>query len=595
MRFPVWLNRLLIFLFILGVVFRFVNLNHKVYWHDEVYTSFRAAGFTRDEIDQELFQNHVIPAQDLQKFLKIKPGSTAVDTLRSLAVEDPQHPPLYFLLTRWWMQTVGQPLNDLFHSPVTGPRSLSVLLSLLALPAMYALAWEVFASHSVGLLATTLLALSPFDVLFAQTARQYGLLTVMVITSSFLFLRAIRLIQSRANRRQSTTHRRVGRELPDWVDWLLYGLAVVIGLYTHPFFALTIAAHLVYVHALVFLDPFYQLQQGKILKSCWLSLAGAIAFYMPWLIVMVTNQDRALATTDWSQVFPGYGYLLKLWTLSFSSLFFDLDFGYFNPWTVLARIPVLILIAISLVAVCRGTNFPTWLFILASLLVPFLLLAVPDVLFGNKRSAVSRYLISCYPAVQLAVAYFLTTKLSVKTMYSGRSPSLVKTPSAYTLSPKPYDPFRRTLWRTVLGAVLLSCVTSLTVSALSFTWWNKDLSVFNRETADLVNRYPDPTVISDIGNDFTNTGDLISLSCLLNDQVRLFLLADPEFITTPGFSSQLQGRTAIAFRPSRSYKKVLEQNFGNLTRIHEAERLWKIAIPETSKPQQKEDVKRKIK
>ena len=44
---------------------------------------------------------------------------------------------------------------------------------------MYVLAREVFASPLTAMFATTILALSPFDILFAQTAaRQYSFLNV---------------------------------------------------------------------------------------------------------------------------------------------------------------------------------------------------------------------------------------------------------------------------------------------------------------------------------------------------------------------------------------------------------------------------------
>src|SRR3712207_9573404 len=57
----------------------------------------------------------------------------------------------------------------------------------------------------------------------------------------------------------------------------------------------------------------------------------------------------------------------------------------------------------------RSTLFPyTTLF-----RSPFLLLALPDLLVGGKRSTVSRYLISCYPGLQLAVAYLLANKVLV--------------------------------------------------------------------------------------------------------------------------------------------------------------------------------------
>ncbi|MGB7709146.1 MAG: hypothetical protein WBL95_06335 [Microcoleus sp.] len=97
---------------------------------NEAYTSIRAAGFTRQEIDDELFQNLIFPAPELPKYQRIKPGSTAADTIHALALEDPQHPPLYFLMARFWMQKFG--------SSLTATRSLPALLSLLSLPLMYA-------------------------------------------------------------------------------------------------------------------------------------------------------------------------------------------------------------------------------------------------------------------------------------------------------------------------------------------------------------------------------------------------------------------------------------------------------------------------
>lgn len=104
---------------------------------------------------------------------------------------------------------------QIFGSSLTASRVLPVLFSLIGLPLMYALGLELFASPIVAILATVLLALSPFDVLFAQTARQYSLLTTLVIGSSFTLLQALRL--------------------PTRVNWGLYALSSALGFYTHPF------------------------------------------------------------------------------------------------------------------------------------------------------------------------------------------------------------------------------------------------------------------------------------------------------------------------------------------------------------------------
>jgi len=556
-RFPVWLKGVLIFLLLIGMTFRFVNLKHKVYWHDEVYTSMRAAGYTRNEIDQALFQNQVIPAGDLQQYQRLKPNSTPMDTVRSLAVEDPQHPPLYFLLARFWMQGLG--------SSLVASRSLPAILSLLALPAMYALAWELFGCHATALLATTFLALSPFDVLFAQTARQYSLLTVLVLVSSYALLYALR---SDSQQRPGSRRRSPWSSYP-WLAWGWYGLAVAIGLYTHPFFALTIAGHGVYLVGAIWLQ--YRSRVALIQRIMPFGLALAIAgiLYSPWLGVLWFNQQRALATTDWTQVFPGFDYLVKLWTLSFTSLFLDLDFGFNNSLTFLLRLPILMLLGIALYSLIRRTPVTTWLFVVTMIGVPFLLLAVPDVVMGGKRSAVSRYLISCYPGIQLAIANFLSQRLVCRPVYTNRT-----LPRSWQLAP--LEILRRWGWRSVLGILILASLTSLTVSAASNSWWNKDLSYFNDRVADRINRQPTPIVLSDIGDDFTNTGDLISLSYRLRPEIPLLLIRQPDWVRTPEFSRQIAGKTAIAFRPSQPLWQTLEQTHGPLKKLMLEERLWQV-------------------
>ncbi|HEY9727000.1 MAG TPA: glycosyltransferase family 39 protein [Chroococcales cyanobacterium] len=549
-------------LLVLGVFFRFANLDYKVYWHDEAYTSLRAAGFTRQEIDREIFTNRIIPAQELQKFQRIKPGSTAADTIHSLALEDPQHPPLYFLIARFWMQTFG--------SSLTASRMLPALLSLLALPFMYGLAVELFGSRLVAIVATALLALSPFDVLFAQTARQYSLLTAMAIGNSFMLLRALRL---------ST-----------WPNWLLYSLGSAIGFYTHPMYALTLVAHGAYVlllslplasSKLRLLDWKSWWKQSNQFWKYLLAVAGALLLYSPWLVVLKSNYQRFSATTDWTRASVELLYLVKLWILNVTCPFLDLDFGFDNVWTYLLRLLVVAAIALAIYAVCRQTPRSTWLFILITIFVPFLLLALPDMLVGGKRSTVSRYLISCFPGLQLAVAYLLANKIVVG----------------------------QWLWRGVTVLLLAGSIASCTVSAFSDTWWDKDLSYSNAEVARLINadmkrtngtldanmsrsasvnfptntleeqpRQTAPLVLSDIGDDFTNTGDLISLSYRLNKDVQLLLLNQPPNL------EPFQGYTdALVFRPSQPLFQVFKQQQIQLEKVYDPGRLWRIQL-RTTKP-----------
>jgi uncharacterized membrane protein len=517
-----WLINLLAIGILLGIGFRFFELDRKLYWHDEVYTSIRAAGFTRQEIDNELFQNRIVPAPELQKYQRIKPGSTAVDTIRSLALEDPQHPPLYFLMARVWMQEFG--------SSLTASRTLPAILSLLSLALMYALAQELFASNLTSLLATAILALSPFDILFAQTARQYSLLTAIVIGSSLLLLRSVRL--------------------QTLLTWVLYALSIALGFYTHPFFSLTLIGHGIFViFYCLFVTP--KKVRGHVINSqFFLAVTAALILYIPWIYVLGSNLQRASATTDWTRVSPGWLYLVKLWTLSFTALFFDLDFGFDNILTYFARVPFLVLIIAAIYQLVQRANRSTWLFVSTSIFVPFLILALPDLIIGGKRSAVSRYLISCFPGVQLAVAYLLANSVTAG----------------------------RRFWQFIMAAVFTASIVSCVVSSFSDTWWSKDLSYFNAEVARKINQeaianrsIKDTIVISDRGNDFTNMGDLLSLSYLLDKDVRLMLLSQ-----SPDIEMLNRYSAPLVFRPSEKLRSALKRNQRRLEPVLEYAKLFRV-------------------
>jgi len=237
----------------------------------------------------------------------------------------------------------------------------------------------------------------------------------------------------------------------------------------------------------------------------------------------------------------GFEYLLKLWTLSFSSLFFDLDFGFNNPLTYILRIPIIALIIFSLYLIYRQSS-AKW-FIFTSIFVPFLLLLLPDLILGGKRSAVSRYLISCFPAIQLAMAYLFAQMLNF-----------------------PFkDNFHKTIiWRGVLAILLTVSIVSSLVSANSQTWWNKDLSYFNAQVSDRLNTVSNAIVISDLGDDFTNTGDLISLSYMLNSDIKFLLLSPIEpnsnldLIISLLKNFNINSAPVFVFRPSLKLLKFLK-------------------------------------
>lgn len=106
-------------------------------------------------------------------------GSSLADTL-NLVVRD-VHPPLYFLLLHFWLHLT---------SSDAGIRLFSAICGVLNIPVMYLLGRRI-AGRVVGLLAALILAVAPFHVMYAQEARMYTLLALLVSLSLYFLARLL--------------------------------------------------------------------------------------------------------------------------------------------------------------------------------------------------------------------------------------------------------------------------------------------------------------------------------------------------------------------------------------------------------------------
>jgi uncharacterized membrane protein len=210
---------LLAALLLVGLIFRFVQLDRKVYWNDEVWTSQRLAGYSGGEVLRAIADGRELGPRDLRRYQRLAPGRGIRATLRALAADDPKQPPLYYVLLRLWAGRFGDSVKSL--------RCLSALISLLAFPVLFALCLELFGSRRTAWMAVALLAVSPFHVLYDQEARPYSLWALTILLASVALLRALRLGTARG--------------------WILYALTVALGLYTHALFLGVMLAHTGYV------------------------------------------------------------------------------------------------------------------------------------------------------------------------------------------------------------------------------------------------------------------------------------------------------------------------------------------------------------
>ena len=523
MRFNVprnWLQFLIIAVLVIGILFRFANLDRKFYWIDETYTSLRVSGYTEAEIIKEISYQKITSPADLQKYQQINSEKTLRDTLNSLATEDPHHPPLYYVLARYWAQWFG--------TSVAAMRSLAAVISLLVFPAIYWLAWELFESSAVAWMAIAIFAISPYHILFAQEARQYSLWTVTTILSTAALLRATRPDENQ-------------NPVALVLSWALYAATATLGLYTHLLFVCVAAAHAIYVAVIA------NWRDVKTFISYYVASLIALICFMPSLVNTVENFNQVRSTTIWAEQ-TNFLRLVSRWVGSITIAFFDIGIdGTANATQLALLIPVgimiLALVGYALYYLCRQTPKRVWLIVLLLIATTALFLAVPDLIKGGRRSANPRYLVPCYVGIQIAVAYLLSAKISS---------NLEKLK-------------QQKLWKIVIVGVFSAGIISGGVSSQADIWWNKGSGWLRAlEVAATVNQASNPLFISD-----ANIAYIMPLSYYLEPKVKL--LIEPRCYTScyknrelakkkpqppqiPGGFSEL-----FLYRPSSTLRSAIQQ------------------------------------
>ena len=470
-----WLRFLLIILIALGIFLRFSNLDLKVFWVDEVINSHYSSGYGEIDIGNQVkaWNGRDISIQELQKFQSPNSETNSIDVIKALAIEEPQSPPLYYLLLRWWMQ--------LFGDSVPVRRSLSAIFSLLAFPCLYWLCWELFSSSLTGWIAMALLAVSPFHLIYAQEVRYYAAWTVMILLSSAIFLWAIR--------HQKKRH------------WSVYAIALSTGFYTYPLTGFVAISHGIYI---IVLNKF---RLTKSVINYLLALSASIISFLPWIIFIVQNSHKM---SNWRQVETSLISLIKRWISCLEIVFWDFPkISLANSSHITSsvlddslKIFLLIIIGYAIYYLYRYTPKPTWLFVLTITIVPWLLLILPDLIVGGIRSTIPRYLIPSYVGIQLTLAYLFASKLDSKI-------SSIR---------------EQNLWRIVMSIMISLSLISCIIIAQSEIWWNKSNNIDNPSIARIINQADNPVLICRLTEDSGRS--IISLTYDLDPKVRLQLIYD---------------------------------------------------------------------
>ena len=151
------LSTLLLIAIVLGGLFRLINLSGKVYWHDETYTALYATGHNNVEAVDLVFDGQLKTAGDISQL--------------QTAVPD---------------RGVGRP------NTVVASRLVAAIAGILLIPATYWLTKLLFSQTLPATVSAAVVAVSPFQYLYAQEAREYSLWALPLLVACAVFVKALK-------------------------------------------------------------------------------------------------------------------------------------------------------------------------------------------------------------------------------------------------------------------------------------------------------------------------------------------------------------------------------------------------------------------
>ena len=461
-----WFYVFLTVVIIFGSVLRCIHIDSRVYWCDEIFTSFRIAGYGVTEVKQELINKSIATPSDLMVYQYPSSERALATTVQGLITEEPQHTPIYFVLARLWTEQFKD-----FGSAVLVIRSFSVFVSLLTFPCLYWLCLELFSSRYVGLIAIAMVAVSPFHLVYAQEARPPALWFLVTILSSAFLLRALRLNTK--------------------LSWIAYAISVVLNLYTFLFSVFVLASHGIYI---------VLMQGGRLTKvtiAYLIAMVVGLLAFLPWLLVITSNLRTVKNATIWAYGTIGHLNLLKIALNNLRDVFFSFGKGYDYLTFIL-----LILIVFSLYSLWRKAPKSVWVFVFSLIGVTVIALLVPDLIYGGaKRSTASRYFIAPYLGIHLSLSYLFCIQGSAVVIWS------------------------RHFWQAITAFLLaLGTVSCIAISQSEFSF-NTILNRNSLTLARTINKYEHPLVVTS-ANYPSNIIGAISLSYWLKPDTQFRFVTD---------------------------------------------------------------------
>jgi uncharacterized membrane protein len=258
---------------LLGATLRFLNLELKPLWMDEVITSI----FSFGKSYQDLPLDFVFPLVKLPEIFTYQPETSCLQIAENIASQS-THPPLFFCAMHRWLEL----LNPLAASWIFKMRSLPAVLGICTVPVVYYLNRIAF-SPQAGIIAASLMAVSPFAVYLSQEARHYTLPMLLICYAIAFLLKVQHNIFSSGK-----------IQLGVWLSWIITN---ILGLYVHYFFILAFISQVATLSILIFWQRKTIINLKKYILLLVASVSLVILAFIPWMTILLTHSRRT--ETDW--------------------------------------------------------------------------------------------------------------------------------------------------------------------------------------------------------------------------------------------------------------------------------------------------------
>ncbi len=502
-----WLYLILIVCLSSTLFLRFTELGRMVIWHDEVFSLARIFGISHGKLIDAIHDGQIHTPAELLRMQQPQPGNGLSETLQALE-EHPEHSPLYYL--------IGWGVARWVDEPIVALRGASAVLGLLLFPAIYWLGRELV-GRRFAWLSVALASVSPVYFLYAREARQYALWIALMAAASAALLALLR----RRNLRY----------------FLIYTLLLILALYTHLITAMMMISHALFIFGL------HHRRRGELLQAAkWVIPAWGFALlaFTPWLNVIVEQREAFQTFTGWMKTETMLDNLVASWLGTLTHLVIDLPME-----GALASAIVLTALVVSIQSM-RHAPRELQIFTGSLILVPLLLIVLPDLLQGGRRSMEPRYLLPLLLSLGLILAWGFTSGLSSLKQSTRRISGLM------------------------LCVLLVGGLGSQGVIAYADSWWTKSFSAENVAFARLVNRANKPLIIG--SSTAVSGGEIVSLAHRLAPHVRILMENPATPLTVPVGYAEI-----FTFMPSDGIRQQLEKHYRLESYVNSWK--WSIAVP----------------